>query len=198
MGPLTASLPWMDTGLDGVRKWLDRVYRLFTADDITITNDIKDISNELDAAYHVFIKHVNTDLDTLGFNVAISQMMIYINKCFTSKILYRPHLEGFVIVLSCFAPHLAEELWQVILKNKNSVYLQTWPKHDDSKTIEDVITLPIQENGKLRCTIQINKDTTEAEVIQLAMSENKVQNFINGRSIKKTIYVKNKILNFIV
>jgi leucyl-tRNA synthetase len=93
-----------------MRKWLDRVYRLFNSPDIKFTNDIKSIDSSLETAYHVFVKNIQNDIDNLGFNVAISQMMIYINSCYVNKTLYTQHLEAFVIVLSCFAPHLAEEL----------------------------------------------------------------------------------------
>jgi leucyl-tRNA synthetase len=108
-------------------------------------------------------------------------------------------MEAFTIILSCFAPHMAEEIWQVILKHEGeAIYLQKWPGFDESKTIDSTITLPIQENGRLRATIIIDKDLNQHDVEQLALKEPKVITFINGRKPKKVIYVKNKILNFIL
>lgn len=195
MGPLTASLPWSDDGLNGARKWLDRVYRLFIESNIEFTDG--DVDSKLDIAFHKFIKQATQDINAYGFNTAISQMMIYINECYAHKVLSKKHMCDFIIVLSCFAPHLAEEIWHEVLKQRDSVTNQTWPKYDESKTIDAIITLPIQENGKLRATINIKKDASQAEVEKLACVEPKVVKFIDGRKPKKVIYVKNKILNFI-
>ncbi|MDR0740059.1 MAG: leucine--tRNA ligase [Mycoplasmataceae bacterium] len=197
MGPLTASLPWTDNGVDGIKKWLERVHRLYKKSDIKFIDNIDAIPKSLDIAYHKFIKQITNDLEILNFNVAISQMMIYINRCYNHQVLNKTHAQNFLIVLSCFAPHLAEELWHDVFNHKDSVTLQTWPTYEKSKTIDDVVVLPIQENGKLRATIQINLDDSQELVIQKAYSEPKVIKFINDRSPKKIIYIKNKILNFI-
>ncbi|MDR0825843.1 MAG: leucine--tRNA ligase [Mycoplasmataceae bacterium] len=198
MGPLTASLPWNDDGINGMHKWLERVYRLFTTDK-KITNDISKVNKTLTTAFHKFVKQVTSDIQEYKFNTAISQMMIFINECYAHQELPKAHMEAFTIILSCFAPHMAEEIWQVILKHEGeAIYLQKWPGFDESKTIDSTITLPIQENGRLRATIIIDKDLNQHDVEQLALKEPKVITFINGRKPKKVIYVKNKILNFIL
>lgn len=197
MGPITATLAWNDQGLDGMRKWLDRVYRLFTTD-FKIVDDIKQINNSLDIAFNKFIKTITKDINEYNFNVAISQMMIYINACYDNKTLYQQHLEKFLIVLSCFTPHLAEELWHEQLKNKDSIFNQSWPTYDENKTIDQTISLPVQENGKLRAVITINRDAEQSEVEKIVMKDSKVINFLNDRKPRKIIYVKNKILNIII
>jgi leucyl-tRNA synthetase len=195
MGPLTASLPWTDEGLNGMRKWLDRVYRLFTNPKINYTSAVNEV---LDRAYHKFVKQVSININERSFNVAISQMMIYINECYNHTSLSRQHMEIFLIIFSCFAPHLAEELWNQIFHHNTSVTLQVWPSYDPNKTVDEVITLPIQENGKLRTTISIKLNEAQDKVEQQAYNDPKVIKFLNGRKPKKIIYVKNKILNFIL
>jgi leucyl-tRNA synthetase len=195
MGPLTDSLPWSDSGLNGVHKWLDRVYRLFNENNVEWTDE--KIDPQLDTAFHKFIKQVTQDINTYGFNTAISQMMIYINECYAHKVLSKQHMQDFLIVLSCFAPHLAEEIWHEVFKHNSSITKQAWPKYIESKTVASSITLPIQENGKLRATINIKKDASQTEAEKLAYAEPQVIKFMDGRKPKKVIYVKNRILNFI-
>lgn len=193
MGPLTASLPWNDSGLNGIRKWLDRVYRLFE------TIKIVDSSNEqIELAYHSFIKNVSQDIQNLSFNTAISQMMIFINECYQHQEINKKYLDNFVIVLSCFAPHLAEELWQSNLKHTDFIINSSWPTYDEKKLIKSFVIIPIQENGKLRDTIEVPIDIDEKELIKKVMELPKVIKFINNRKIKKTIYIKNKIINIII
>lgn len=194
MGPLTASLAWSDKGLDGIRKWLDRVYRLF--EKIKIVE--KTNNQQLCVAFNSFIKNVSKDIEELSFNTAISHMMIFINECYQHNEIDKYYLEGFIIVLSCFAPHIAEELWQNNMSHKNFIINAHWPKYDESKLIKTNITIPIQENGRLRDTIEVSIDINEKDLVNKVMQLPKVIKFINGRKIKKTIYVKNKVLNIIL
>ena len=194
MGPFNASLPWNTTGLNGIRKWLDRVFNLFNSIEVTEKNT----NQELEYQYHLFVKNVSMQIENYNFNVAISQMMIFINECYKYKSINKKYLESFLVVLSCFAPHIAEELWQSKLKHNQSIYFVSWPKYDESKLVLSLINIPIQENGKYRCVIEINPEWTEEEVISKVKLQPKVINFINNRQIKKIIYVKNKIVNIIV
>ena len=194
MGPLTASLSWNEDGLNGIRKWLDRVYRLFQNVKIeTITNN-----HDLCISYNQFIKNVSEDIRLLNFNTAISQMMIFINKCYQYTEIDREYLCNFLIVLSCFAPHLAEELWQNNIQQKDFIINATWPTHDETKLVKDFVIIPIQENGKLRDTIRVPIDLEEQELLDKIMQLPKVIKFIGDRKIKKTIYIKNKIINIII
>ncbi|MDR2568124.1 MAG: leucine--tRNA ligase, partial [Mycoplasmataceae bacterium] len=151
IGPLNGTFPWSPTGLDGIRKWLDRVYNLFTNPEIKLVDD-KDISNNLDVAFNVFAKNVTKNMDELKQNLAVSDMMIYINECYneTTKTYSKNHLNKFLVVLSCFAPHLAEELNEISLHNSNSIVGQSWPTYDENKIYKNIVNLPVQENGKLR------------------------------------------------
>jgi leucyl-tRNA synthetase len=181
-----------------MRKWLDRVYRLFTNNEIKITKNLNEIKPDLNVAYHKFIKQVEHEMQHLNFNVAISQMMIYINACYAHDTLLFTHLENFLIVLSCFAPHLSEELWHQALKRQDFVNQQQWPKYDEQFTVDQQLTLPIQINGKLRATISITRSMNEKTIINLALNESKINSLLKGQTIKKTIYIKEKILNLIV
>ena len=193
MGPLEAALPWSTQGLDGSRKWLDRVYRLFTEyDKIRDTND-----GSLDKVYHATVKKVTNDIETLNLNTAISQMMIFINECYKAETIYREYAEGFIKMFSTFAPHLGEELWAMNHPNTTIAYTP-WPTHDESKLIEDEIDVVVQVNGKLRGKFTCAKDASEDFIKQEAIAIPSVQAQIDGKEIKKVIVIRGKVVNIVV
>lgn len=198
MGPITASLPWQETGLAGMRKWLEKVYKLFTDGGKKITKNINEIDNDLNVAYNVFVKSCQFCIENKHLNVAISKMMIYINHCYDSKTLYVEHLKNFIIILSCFAPHIAEEIWHKVLHQKTFVSQQTFPHYDEKLLETKNITIPVQVLGRLRSTIQVSVNASEQEIKDIALNNDKIKQFINGKPIKKFIYVKHKIINIIV
>lgn len=195
MGPITATLPWSEEGLSGCRKWLDRVYNLFVNQPSYQT---KQVSKTLNKAYNVFVNNVTKNLEDYKFNVAISNMMVYINACYKDKHLYLPHAKKFLIVLSCFAPFLAEYLYQHVTMKTSSVAEENWPSADKTSLKSETISLPIQVNGKVRSVIVIKEGLSEDKIVSLAKKDIKIIKFIENKKIKKTIFVKNKILNFIV
>lgn len=195
MGPITASLPWTDNGLNGIRKWLDRVYRLFEEEQINLI-EVDKTNKELVFAYNNFIKKITSCIEKQNFNVGISEMMIFINECYKNKSIPKEYLCGFLVVLSCYAPHLSEELWSKF--HNTSIFKAPWPSYDETKLVKSTISIPIQENGKLRDIMEVNVGDDKETVIALAMSREKVKAFINNREIKKVIYVPNKILNIIL
>ncbi len=197
MGPLTATMPWSNEGLMGCRKWLDRVYNLFYNHG-NIVYDVKSISPELIKAYHQFIDEATKAIEIHHFNIAISKMMVYINVCYKFKTLFKDHMIGFLTVLSCFAPFLAEYIYKDIFKAKTSVTKLAWPKADKKQLVVSSYTLPIQINGKLRDTMVVDANLEQNEIIKLALSRDKVKTIIGSQKIKKTIFVKTKILNFII
>lgn len=197
MGPLTATMPWSNEGLMGCRKWLDRVYNLFYNQG-NIVYDVKSISPELIKAYHQFIDEATKAIEIHHFNIAISKMMVYINACYKFKTLFKDHMIGFLTVLSCFAPFLAEYIYKDIFKAKTSVTKLAWPKADKKQLVVSSYTLPIQINGKLRDTMVVDANLEQNEIIKLALSRDKVKTIIGSQKIKKTIFVKTKILNFII
>jgi len=195
MGPLEASLPWSDSGLDGSKRFLDRVYRIFTEPEFT-SKFCSTSSGELDYVYHYTVKKVSDDYEHLQFNTAISQMMIFTNEVYRAKTIYVPYLEGFVKMLSCIAPHLGEELWSM-LGHKDLIVYQPWPKYEESKLIKSEIEIALQVNGKLRNSVKVPSDISEAEMEKVALADEAVQRHTAGKTIKKIIVVKGKIVNIV-
>lgn len=192
MGPLEAALPWSTKGLDGARKWLDRVYRLYTeSNKIVDTND-----GSLDKVYHATVKKVTNDIETLNLNTAISQMMIFINECYKAETIYREYAEGFVKMFACFAPHLGEELWQY-LGHEGTIAYVAWPVYDESKLIEDVIEIVVQVNGKMRGKFSCSADADEAYIKQEALKLRPVLAQIEGKEVRKIIVIKGKVVNIV-
>jgi len=195
MGPLTATMPWSEEGLMGCRKWLDRVHNLLTSCKFVDDNKLE---KDLVVAYNVFVKDVTDAIDSYKFNIAISKMMVFINACYKAKALSKNQMANFLIVLSCFAPFIAEHLYQTVIKTKKSIVFGQWPKYEKKYLVASTYTLPVQINGKLRDTIEVSIDATQEEVVKLALASEKVQSQLDGKKIKKTIFVKQRILNFII
>ncbi|MCD7951010.1 MAG: leucine--tRNA ligase [Erysipelotrichaceae bacterium] len=192
MGPLEASLPWSTQGLDGCRKWLDRVYRLIVeSDKISDEND-----HSLDYVYNATVKKVTNDYESLDFNTAISQMMIFVNDAYKAKTLYRPYAEALVKMLSCIAPHICEEMWETLGHDHTLAY-ETWPTYDEAMLVQATVEMAVQVNGKLRAKITVNKDEDKEVVEELALSQPNVKNFTEGKTIAKVIVVPNKIVNIV-
>ena len=191
MGPLEASKPWSDQGIEGTFKWLNRVYRLVVeSHKLTSEND-----GSLDRVYHATVKKVSEDIDSLSFNTAISQMMIFINECYKADHVYQLYLENFVKMFACFAPHLGEELW-TILTGKQGISFEEWPSYDESKMAEDTVTIVVQVNGKLRSKFEMAKDSDQQVLKDKAIES--VPNYTNGKQIMKVIVVANKLVNIVV
>ena len=194
MGPLEAGLPWSETGLDGTRKWLERVNRAFTgALEITDEND-----GALDKIYNQTVKKVSNDIDSLNLNTAISQMMIFINDAYKNKKIYRPYALGFVKMFSAFAPHLGEELWHELTGSEQSIAYEPWPTWDESKLVEATNTVVVQVNGKVRGKFEVPAGTAEEELKKQALDLPGVQKFVEDHEIKKIIVVKGKVVNIVV
>ena len=191
MGPIESAKPWDPNGIDGSKKFLDRIWRLFVDSD-----KIKNESNKnLERVYHYTVKKVTNDYETMNFNTAISQMMIFINAVNRENVFPIEYAEGFLKLLNPVAPHITEELWS-ILGHNNTISYEKWPDYDEAKTINDLVTLPIQFNGKLKATIEINLDENEDSVKQKV--HNAIDSKLDGKTIIKEIYVKNKIYNIVI
>ena len=193
MGPLEASLPWSTTGLDGARRWLDRVWRMFTEyDKLTDTND-----HSLDKIYNATVKKVTEDIESLNLNTAISQMMIFVNECYKSETIYRPYAIGFVKMFACFAPHLGEEIWHEIFKNENTIAYECWPSYDEKALIESEVEAVVQVNGKVRGKMMIATGEDEEVMKEKPLAIESVKRQLEGKEIKKIIVVKGKVVNIV-
>ena len=191
MGPIESSKPWDPNGIDGSKKFLDKVWRLYTE-----SNKISNQENpNLERIYHYTVKKVTNDYETMNFNTAISQMMIFINTVNKESIFPIKYAEGFLKLLNPVAPHITEELWN-ILGHNDTISYESWPIYDEQKTIEDTITLPIQFNGKLKATIKISLDEDEDSIKQKVHET--IDSKLDGKIIVKEIYVRNKIYNIVL
>lgn len=193
MGPLEAALPWSTTGLDGTRKWLERVNRFYTeVASITDEND-----HALDRVYHQTVKKVSHDIDTLNFNTAISQMMIFMNECYKQNTIYVEYAKGFLKMFSCFAPHLGEELWSSIFHQEASIAYEAWPTYDEAMLVDKTVTIVVQVNGKVRAKFEADANASEEQIQKMAMEQENVQHQIEGKTVRKVIVVKGKIVNIV-
>ncbi len=192
MGPLEADKPWSNTGIDGAKKFIDRIYRIF--EDKKVKNES---NSNLEKIYHQTVKKVTTDFETLNFNTAISQLMIFVNAIYKEEFLPIEYAIGLVKLISPVCPHLGEELWQM-LGNKNSIAYESWPKYDENLLKDDNCTLAVQVNGKVRATITVNVDSSEEEIKKVALEEENVKKHIADKEIVKFIVIKNKIVNVVV
>ena len=191
MGPIESSKPWDPNGIDGAKKFLDRVWRLFAE-----SGKVQDKENKnLEKIYHYTVKKVTNDYETMNFNTAISQMMIFINSVSKEDILPKEYAEGFLKLLNPVAPHVTEELWNVF-GHDNTIAYETWPTYDEAKTIDEEKEIPVQVNGKLKATVMIALDEDEASVKEKVHSA--LEGKLDGKTIVKEIYVKNKIYNVVV
>ena len=193
MGPLEADKPWSDTGVEGARRWLDRVYRLYTEE-----NKIKDEENKnLEKIFHQTVKKVTEDYETLNFNTAISQMMIFINAVYKEDVFPRKYAMDFIKLLNPIAPHMTEEIWS-LMGHDNTIAYEEWPKYDIEKTKEDTFFMVVQVNGKVRGKIEVAADTSKEEMEKLAYEIENVKVHIEGHDVVKTIVVPKKLVNIVI
>ena len=192
MGPLQVSKPWSTSGLAGVHRFLDRVWRLTEKE---FSDEQPPI--ELEKQLHKTIKKVTHDTAGLEFNTAIAQMMIFVNDLFKSEKLYRSLWEPFLLLLAPYAPHLTEELWEISGKAP-SIANESWPTYDEALTIDDEITIIFQVNGKLRAKVEVQRGLDKAALEELALGHERIQEWISGKSIKRVIAVPDKLVNIVV
>jgi len=202
MGPLEQVKPWSMSGVEGVYRFLARVWRMFVderAETMTLHPAIQDVAPtaEQERLLHRTIKTVTEDIEKLSFNTAISRMMEFTNEFGTADIRPRTLLEPFVPLLSPFAPHIAEELWE-LLGNKEALAYSPWPTFDESKIAEAEIEIPVQVNGKLRAKIKVPAGADQAVMQQIAEADEAVRGQLAGKQVVKTIVVPGRMVNFVV
>ena len=193
MGPLEASKPWSTKGLDGARKWLDRVYRLATDEGMVVD----ETTPELNYSYNYTVKKVTEDIESLNLNTGISQMMIFINDCYKNGKVNKDMMIGFLKLFSCYAPHLGEELYTA-LSGEESVAYAKWPTYDEKALVQNDVTVAVQVNGRMRGKFACAKDASKDEMIARAEALDSVKPHIEGKNIVKVIAVPGKIVNIVV
>ena len=215
---LIAAKPWDPNGIDGSKKFLDRVWRLFVesgkVQDVSAnvsstdsvnnrnTENSKNLTNRnayknLEKVYNYTVKKVTSDYENMYYNTAISQMMIFINTASKEDIIPKEYAEGFIKLLNPVAPHITEEIWNRF-GHDNTITYEAWPTYDEAKLVEDTVEIPVQINGKVRATVSISVDASEDEVKNIVQQNSNIQAQIEGKTVVKEIYVKNKIYNIVV
>lgn len=201
MGPLEATKPWNTNGVEGSFRFLSRVWRLIVTEDgglnPKITVDEAGTSEAFKRTWHRTIKKITEDMDALRFNTAISQLMIFVNEAYKTEQLPLAAIKQFTQMLSPIAPHLAEELWQR-LGAKESITYAAWPTYDEALTVDNEVEIVVQVNGKIADRVLIVGGTDEAAMQEIALGLEKVQEAIAGRSVRKVIAVKGKLVNLVV
>lgn len=192
MGPLEVSKPWSNDGLEGARRFLQRVWNFF-AEPSNINDNAK---QSLKKIYNQTVKKVTSDFEQLGFNTAISQMMIFVNAVYKEKSCPAEYAEGLIKMLSCICPHIGEELWQIMGHN-DTIAFEKWPEYDEEATKDDVVEIAVQVCGKIKCRFTVDVGASESEVLALAKSNDKVAAELEGKTIIKEIYVKGKLVNIV-
>jgi leucyl-tRNA synthetase len=199
MGPLEEMKPWSTRNVEGVSRFLNRIWRLYVDEDGRLDPEVKDaaVSSDLARVFHTTVKKVGEDIEGLRFNTAISQMMIFVNEVMLSESRPRQFLEPFVLLLAPFAPHLAEELWQKIGHSGTLTY-EPWPQYDPNKLQASTVEIVLQVNGKVRGRLEAAADTSDKDLETLALQDENVRKHMDGKKLVKAIVVKNRLVNLVV
>ena len=197
MGPLEAMKPWSSQSVEGISRFLDRVWRLFIHEDGSLAVTADAPSKAALRVLHQTIAKVTDDIEALKFNTAISQMMVFVNEMMKQPVKPRAVLEPFLLVLAPFAPHLGEELWNR-LGHAESLSHAPWPAYDPAWLVEDTVTVAVQVNGKLRATLELPRGGDQAAVHAAAAADKRVARYLDGVTIRKAIFVQDKLLNLVV
>ncbi|MDV7718738.1 leucine--tRNA ligase [Pediococcus ethanolidurans] len=197
MGPLTESVAWSEDGIHGSEKWIERVWRLLIDENNHLRDRVTTINDgKLDKVYNQTVKKVTEDFEQLHFNTAISQMMVFVNESYKAEALPLEYMEGFVKMLSPVVPHVAEELWQLLGHHETITYAE-WPKFDAGKLEEATVQIVLQVNGKVRSHLKVAKDTNKTDLEKLALADETMKEWLDGKTVRKVIAIPNKIVNVV-
>ncbi|RDX02951.1 leucine--tRNA ligase [Listeria kieliensis] len=197
MGPLDASISWSENGLEGARKFLDRVWRLFVSETGELAPKVvSENDGKLEKAYHQMVKTVTQDYEGLRFNTGISALMIFVNEAYKAETVPREYAEGFIQLLAPIAPHVGEEIWS-ILGHEESISYEAWPQFDESKLVEDEVEIVLQVNGKVKAKAVVSKSMPKDELEKFAQANERIQAEIDGKTIRKVIAVPGKLVNIV-
>lgn len=193
MGPLEVSKPWSHQGVEGAKRFLNRVWAFFTEESNLTDAPVP----ELEKVYHRTVKKVTEDFEKLAFNTAISQMMIFVNAVYKAGKCPKNYAEGLIKMLSCICPHIGEEIWS-IFGHEDTIAYEKWPVYDESKTVDSAVEIVVQVNGKVKARLTIAVDEAKEDVIAKAKADSAIAALMEGKNIVKEIYVPNKLVNIVV
>ncbi|TXL58175.1 leucine--tRNA ligase [Cerasibacillus terrae] len=197
MGPLDADVSWSETGLDGAKRFLDRIWRLFVDENGKLSDKIVEEQTEaLEKTYHQTVKKVTEDYANLHFNTAISQMMVFINEGYKQERISKDYVEGFIKLIAPITPHIAEEIWEK-LGHSDTISYETWPTYDESKLVDNEVEVVLQVMGKVRAKISVAKDISKEELERIALKNETIQSWIEGKTIRKVIVIPGKLVNIV-
>jgi leucyl-tRNA synthetase len=202
MGPLEVQKPWQMKGVEGVNRFLQRVWRLVVDSkagelNVKLTDAPPSSEPDLERTLHKTIKKVTADTETLQMNTAIAQMMIFVNEATNCATLPEETIRTFLRLLSAYAPHICEELWQ-LLGSTELIAVAGWPSHDEGLCVDELIPIVVQVNGKKRDELRVPKDADDATLEQLALESEKTQRFIEGKQVRRVIVVPGRLVNIVV
>jgi leucyl-tRNA synthetase len=193
MGPLEVSKPWSNSGVEGARKFLNRVWNFFTNPENLVDGEV----SELEKVYHQTVKKVTDDYEKLAFNTAIAQMMIFVNAVYKAGKCPKAYAEGLIKLLSPITPHIGEEIWQ-LFGHDDTIAFESWPTYDEAKTVEDTVEIAIQVNGKVKAQLNVGKDEEADSVKEKVYAVDVIKTLTGDKTIVKEIYVKGRIYNIVV
>ena len=197
MGPLDASIAWSENGLESTRRFLDRIWRLYVAEDGSLSERIQDAENPaLERVYHQTVKKVTEDYEILHFNTAISQMMIFLNATKDQAIIPKAYAQGLIQLLAPLAPHISEEIWQK-LGHQDSISHVTWPSYEEALTIEDQVEVVVQINGKIKAKVMVEANMAADALGELALNLPEIQAQLEGKTLRKVVAIPNRLVNIV-
>lgn len=198
MGPLDAAIAWSTDGLEGSRKFLDRVWRLFIDEEGQLRDRVTTFNDgELDVVYHQTVKKVTEDFEQLQFNTGISQLMVFVNAAYKAEALPIDYMKGFIKMLAPVAPHIGEELWARLTQSEESIVYETWPIFDEAKLVTDEVEVVFQINGKIRGKDKVSKEISKEELEALALENENIKEYLEGKTVRKVIVVPGKLVNIV-
>lgn len=197
MGPLDASIAWSENGLESTRRFLERIWRLYVAEDGSLSERIQDADNPaLERVYHQTVKKVTEDYEILHFNTAISQMMIFLNATKDQAIIPKAYAQGLIQLLAPLAPHISEEIWQK-LGHQDSISHVTWPSYEEALTIEDQVEVVVQINGKIKAKVMVEANMAADALGELALNLPEIQAQLEGKTLRKVVAIPNRLVNIV-
>ena len=197
MGPLDAAKEWTTEGVDGARRFLDRVWRLFMNEDGTLSDKVQgEQGGALEKVYHQTVKKVTEDYNNMHNNTAISQLMVFVNEAYKVDRIPVDYAKGFIVMLSPVTPHLAEEIWQALGHDESLAY-EPWPTYEESKLVDETVEIVVQLNGKVRAKMDVANDITKEELEKVALENDRIQEMLEGKTIRKVIAVPGRLVNIV-